>query len=294
MNLTAKIGILCHWSWHNPSHQNQGWFFRIIPTLFPLGNSISVLPLERKAYGEALIFQGSLCFSHPNLRFLDFSCCKSRQSEVWAVCEPDVLGLLFSRGAGDGFKGIFGNVLLCHGIGCLGWWEQRGVRDLWNRLGWEKTLKIMEFNLERLEGKGGSWRFSKSWLRLFPDIHENWAVLFYPSFLDFIHQCCCFVGIRSCFLPQMQPQVVFMDCRTLAGFPGLCITGSSQMIHIILFFFNVLHGIPGFWKIQECFVCVVGWTSHLRMCGIHSMKILSCVPPNPFFSGKLENPLCIP
>lgn len=87
-------------------------------------------------------------------QILDFSSCKSTKSKVWAVCEPDVLGLLFSRGAGDGFKGIFGNVWLYRGIGCLVCWEQPEVRDLWNCLGWKKTFKIMEFNPEKVGRKG--------------------------------------------------------------------------------------------------------------------------------------------
>lgn len=105
-------------------------------------------PIRKEHFGASFVgkplFSGEI-FAFPN-QILDFSSCKSTQSKVWAVCEPDVPGLLFSRGAGDGFKGIFGNVLLCPGIGCLAWWEQRGVRDLWNCLGWKNTLKITEFN----------------------------------------------------------------------------------------------------------------------------------------------------
>lgn len=111
----------------------------------------------------------------------------------------------------------------------------------------------------------------------FPDIRENWSVRFYPDFFGILFVgAAAFLGQGAAFYPGCNSKEFFV------GFPGLYITGSSQIIFK-----------KGFVEFQapkkyRSVVCVVGWTS--QFLGIHSMKILSCGQPNPFFSGKLENP----
>lgn len=87
---------------------------------------------------------------------------------------------------------------------------------------------------------------------------NNGQFHFVLIFWDFIHWCCCFVGTRRCFLLWMQPRVVFTDCPIFAGFPGLYITGSSQMIHNHFFKKQSFMEFQASEKYRNV-VCMCGW-----------------------------------